>query len=216
VLTDEGRKQTSISYEQAFEIFRDVQHKVKLQIPQDGSKKSQQDIEELTDQDPNLLTAKDHKDQLRRIVQSFSPSGFERFCARLLRECNFSSVKGTGGPGDGGIDGYAVYMVNQLFGFKVAFQCKRYTEDKTVGSEEVENFRGSLQGKADKGILFTSSRFTPKAKTAAEREGATPIELIDVEKLIELLEQLKLGVIEKETVIIYDIQESFFEEFKYP
>ena len=43
---------------------------------------------------------------LLEVLQSLSPSGFERISRELLREHGFENVYVTGGSHDGGIDGY--------------------------------------------------------------------------------------------------------------
>src|SRR5690606_3419302 len=88
------------------------------------------------------------------VLKNLSPSGFERFCQRLLREVGFSEVHVTGKSGDGGIDGHGNLQVNHLVSFNVLFQCKRYSG--SVGSGEIRNFRGSMTGRTDKGIFLTS------------------------------------------------------------
>ena len=36
-----------------------------------------------------------------------------------------------------------------------------------------------MQGRGEKGLLITTGRFTKEAKSEANRDGVTPIELID-------------------------------------
>jgi restriction system protein len=104
----------------------------------------------------------EHSHNLLSIIQSLSPAGFERICKRLLTECGFQNVQVTGKSGDNGIDGIGLLEINDLVSFKVLFQCKRYKE--SVGSEPVRNFRGAMQGRADKGIILTTGRFTKEAR----------------------------------------------------
>ena len=52
-------------------------------------------------------------------------------------------------------------------------------------------------GRADKGLIMTTGRFTSDAQREAARDGATPIELIELidgAEICELLKSLKLGV----------------------
>lgn len=143
------------------------------------------------------------------ILQSLSPPGFERICKRLLTECGFQNVEITGKSGDHGIDGIGLLEINDLMNFKVLFQCKRYKE--SVGAGQVRDFRGAMQGRAEKGIILTTGRFTSDAKIEAKRDGVPPIELVDGDKLIEMFEKYELGLKPK---TVYDIDLSFFEEFK--
>ena len=46
-----------------------------------------------------------------------------------------------------------------------------------------------MQGRAEKGMIITTGRFTKEAKKEANRDGVTPIELIDGERLVNLFEK---------------------------
>ena len=72
------------------------------------------------------------------------------------------------------------------------FQCKRY--QGSVSSGMIRDFRGALQGRADKGVFLTTGTFTMDAKREAARDGVDPIELVDGEKLVKMFEGLELGV----------------------
>lgn len=109
----------------------------------------------------------------------------------MLRESGFVRVAVTGRSGDGGIDGTGVLRVN-LISFHVLFQCKRYAG--SVGAGMVRDFRGAMQGRADKGLVITTGTFTADARREATRDGAPAIDLIDGETLCLLLKDLRLGV----------------------
>jgi restriction system protein len=115
----------------------------------------------------------------------------------------------TGRSGDGGIDGHGVLQINPLVSFKVLFQCKRYQGSVAVSA--VRDFRGALQGRADKGIILTTGTFTTDAKREAIRDGATPIELVDGDKVVEMFEGLQLGLVPRTD---FDIDEEFFDEYR--
>jgi restriction system protein len=68
-----------------------------------------------------------------------------------------------------------------------------------------------MAGRTDRGIIITTGTFTAEARREGTREGVPPIELIDAEKLIEMLKSLELGLKPETT---YKVDESFFEEFK--
>jgi restriction system protein len=67
-----------------------------------------------------------------------------------------------------------------------------------------------MAGRADKGIIISTGAFTAEARREATRDGVPPIELIDSEKLIEMLEQLELGL---KRVTSYELDVGFFKEF---
>src|SRR5437868_1045140 len=84
------------------------------------------------------------------LVEILSPAAFERLIQRMLRESGFTQVEVTGRTGDGGIDGKGIAKINGILSFRVVFQCKRYRG--AVGAREIRDFRGAMQGRADKGL----------------------------------------------------------------
>jgi restriction system protein len=146
--------------------------------------------------------AEDWKDGLLETLLAMSPAAFERLTQRLLREAGFINVNVTGRSGDGGIDGLGVYRVS-LVGFPVFFQCKRYRA--SVGAGAVRDFRGAMAGRGDKGLLVTTGSFTADAKAEALRDGAPPIDLIDGDRLCDLLKEYRVGI-RVETKVIEDVE----------
>lgn len=141
------------------------------------------------------------------VLREMPPDAFERLTQRLLRESGFTKVEVTGRPSDGGIDGNGVLRMN-LVSFQVLFQCKRW--QNPVGPSVVRDFRGAMVGRADKGLIVTTSTFTSEARNEATRDGAPTIDLIDGESLCELLKERRLGV-EVRMVEEVDVRPSFFE-----
>jgi restriction system protein len=133
---------------------------------------------------------KDWKEQLLEQLLALAPDQFERLARRLLREAGFISATVTGRSGDGGIDGIGVYRLS-LVSFPVFFQCKRYKG--SVGAGAVRDFRGAMSGRGDKGLLITTGSFTTDAKQEATRDGAPPVDLIDGDRMCELLKEYELG-----------------------
>lgn len=149
------------------------------------------------------------REELHRILtQKLGPDAFERLTKRMLRESGFIQVEVTQRSGDRGIDGTGIIQINGLLSFHVVFQCKRYQGSVSVG--KVRDFRGAMVGRADKGLLITTGTFTQEAKREATRDGATPIDLIDGEDLIDMLKELRLGV-QTETIEKVDVDEEWFD-----
>lgn len=138
----------------------------------------------------------DHKtewqEELLEEIQKMTPDSFERLIQRLLRESGFIQVEVTGRTGDGGIDGHGILRLGGLISFNVIFQCKKW--QNPIGASQVRDFRGSMVGRADKGLLITTGTFTNDAMKEATRVGAPAIDLIDGNQLVEKLKQLSLGV----------------------
>jgi restriction endonuclease Mrr len=62
-------------------------------------------------------------------------------------------------------------------------------------------------------IIITTGTFTSEARREASRDGVPPIELIDGEKLVDMLENLELGL---KPVKAYEVDESFLQQCFYP
>jgi len=204
-LTEKGRK-TSLNMEQARDIFQ----KWSRIFQEQGNTKPK--VQEPIAEEPveeAISHPKNYREQVIDLMQSLPASGFERLSQRLLREAGFTKVVVTGQSGDGGIDGYGTLQINPLLSFKVLFQCKRYS--KSVSPTHVRDFRGAMAGCADKGIILTTGTFTTEARREATRDGVPPIELIDGEKLVDLLQSLELGL---KPITAYEIEPGFFNEFQ--
>lgn len=204
-LTEKGRV-TSLTFEQSREIFLRW-----VRIFQDLRREKaamQEPIAEQVAEGTGTLT-NDYREQIIELLLALPPSGFERLSQRLLREAGFIQVVVTGQSGDGGIDGHGTLQINPLVSFKVLFQCKRYS--KSVSPSHVRDFRGAMAGRADKGIIITTGSFTAEARREASRDGVPPIELIDGEKLVDMLENLELGL---RPITTYEIDPTFFSEFR--
>lgn len=140
------------------------------------------------------------RETLMATLLEMQPDAFERLCQRVLRESGFIQVEVTGRSGDGGIDGHGLVRLAGLISFPVIFQCKRYKN--TISSGIVRDFRGAMVGRADKGLIITTGRFTQDASQEATRDGAPPIDLIDGEQLIDKLKDLKLGVATRQVEVV--------------
>ena len=73
----------------------------------------------------------------------------------------------------------------------------------------MRDFRGAMVGRADKGLIITSSSFTADARREATRDGAPAIDLVDGEALCQLLKELKLGI-KVRLVEDVEVEPSFF------
>lgn len=204
-LTERGRA-SSLTHEQSREIFL---RWVKIFQEQRRAKAATEETIAEQIAEGTGAPSKDYRAETIELLLALPPAGFERLSQRLLRESGFTQVIVTGQSGDGGIDGHGTLQINPLVSFKVLFQCKRYA--KSVSPSHVRDFRGAMAGRADKGIIITTGSFTAEARREASRDGVPPIELIDGEKLIDMLEKLELGL---RPVTTYELNHSFFSEFR--
>ena len=151
----------------------------------------------------------DWKDELLTLLKAMSPEAFERLSKRVLREAGFIKVEVTGQSGDGGIDGIGVLRI-ALLSFQVYFQCKRWKG--SVPARQMRDFRGAMVGRQDKGLFITTGTFTADAQKEASRDGAPAIDLIDGDRLCDLLKDYKLGV-RTEMVEDVTLQPDWFANF---
>ncbi|MBI1226103.1 MAG: restriction endonuclease [Bacteroidetes bacterium] len=163
--------------------------------------------EETIDFVEQIEDVKDWKELLLNVLLSIPPASFERLVQRLLRESGFVQVEVTGKSGDGGIDGKGIVKISGFLSFHILFQCKRYKG--SISSSQIRDFRGAMQGRADKGLFVTTGTFSREAVKEATRDGAPPIDLIDGEQLCENLKEFKLGV-ETKFVEAVEIKNEWF------
>ena len=143
---------------------------------------------------------------------TLSPTGFEDLVIRLLEAMGYGragSVERTSATGDAGVDG--IISQDPLGLDRIYVQAKRYAEDRPIDRPRIHEFAGALLGKqGDRGVFITTSRFTQGAHNEADRINAR-IELIDGAKLAQLLVVYGVGVQTEETVVLYGLDEDFFE-----
>lgn len=175
-LTNEGLEK-KLTDADVYTLFKGVQESVK-KSPHITPKNLGLIFEEDTTED------EEHSIGLLNLIQNLPAFGFEKLCKRLLTEIGINDIIITGGSGDQGIDGKGIVKLNDVVSLNIVFQCKRYKE--TVSPHHVRDFRGAMQGRGEKGLIITTGRFTKEAKNEASRDGVTPIELIDGDRLVEL------------------------------
>ncbi len=201
-LTQEGN-QTSLTTDQAKALVQ------KIVKEYQDSRKAKESSAPVKNEDVAIVEDEEHSEDLLDTLKVMSPKGFERICKRLLTEIGIHDIQITGGAGDQGIDGIGRIRLNDVVNFNIVFQCKRYKE--TVSPALVRDFRGSMQGRAEKGLILTTGRFTQEAQKEANRDGVPPIELIDGERLVGLFEKYELGLKPK---TVYELVPEFFRSFE--
>lgn len=181
-LTQQGKETDAVD---PVEVKRFVRSR--RQAPNEGA--------EGTDQDDTADTEEveeSWREVLLEELLDLDPAKFERLCQRILRESGFVQVEVTGRSGDGGIDGTGTVELGGLLAFPVLFQCKRY--QGSVGPSVIRDFRGAMVARADRGLVLTTGIFSREARREARRDGAPPIDLVDRDRLLDKLKELRLGV----------------------
>jgi len=149
-------------------------------------------------------------DDLLETIGRASPKFFETLVLDLLHAMGYGASRAdlqhVGRSGDGGIDG--IISLDRLGLEKVFVQAKRW--QNSVGREVVQAFYGALAGqRANKGVLITTSSFTPHAIEFAN--SIERIVLIDGERLTDLMMEYAVGVSHR-TIKIPKMDSDYFEE----
>src|ERR1700733_5259964 len=126
------------------------------------------------------------REGIKSYISSKNPYEFQDLCAALLRGMGyytpFVSPKGR----DGGIDIMAYRDPLGTVAPRMKVQVKH--RESGASAPEVHQLLGILRGDGDVGIFISSGGFTSDAKAAA-RNSRVHIELIDLERFIELWQQ---------------------------
>ena len=197
VIMPKNKDITSVNVDDCVNTVRGLVVEKNLSLINDGDLEN--DGVELPDE------VKPWRRKLHDVLLNMNPYAFERLIQRVLRECGFVEVEVTKKSGDGGIDGFGRLVINGMFSFKVAFQCKRYSGIVPVG--DIRDFRGSLTTDIEKALFITTGVFSDPAKNEADTPGKMRIDLIDGEELMNRLAEFKIGV---KPVMEYEVEEEFF------
>lgn len=154
------------------------------------------------------------KNELIEIIKKCPPLFFEKLVIQLLLRMGYGgsrqeAARAVGKTGDGGIDG--IINEDRLGLDAIYIQAKRW--EGSVGSGVIRDFKGALDRKrAQKGVIITTSSFTPSAVQEAEDSRSYKIVLIDGDRLAKLMVEHNLGVSTAETYQIKRIDLEFFAD----
>ncbi|MDN4489258.1 restriction endonuclease [Demequina sp. SYSU T00068] len=151
-------------------------------------------------------------DLVQRIREA-APDFLERTLLTLFSRMGYGGTAGalehTGGVHDGGFDG--VINQDRLGIDRIYIQAKRYADGNTIGRPDVQGFLGALHhAGASGGIFVTTSDFSSGAREFAA--SAKPrVVLINGKELGELLVEHGVGVQERQTFTVVEVDDDFFE-----
>lgn len=151
-------------------------------------------------------------DELLDQVKQASPQFFEVLVIDLLVAMGYGGSREDAGEvvgksGDGGIDG--IIKEDRLGLDFVYVQAKRWED--AVSRPTVQGFAGSLEGaRARKGVLITTSRFTPGALEYV-KQIEKRIVLIGGEQLANYMIDFEIGVANVNTLHIRRIDQDYFD-----
>lgn len=156
---------------------------------------------------------RDLAQELLKRIKSCSPRFFEQLVVDLLVKMGYGGSykdagQAVGQSGDGGVDG--IIKEDKLGLDAIYIQAKRW--EGTVGRPVVQAFAGSLEGhRARKGVLITTSQFSPDAEDYITRIEKK-IVLIDGEELSTLMMDYGIGVADEASYIIKRLDIDYFNE----
>ena len=156
---------------------------------------------------------RDLSQELLNRIKSSPPRFFEQLVVDLLVAMGYGGSRidageAVGQSGDGGVDG--IIKEDKLGLDAIYLQAKRW--ENTVGRPVVQAFAGSLDGyRARKGVLITTSQFSPDAKDYVSRIEKK-IVLIDGEELAKLMIDYNIGVATDAAYEIKRLDTDYFEE----
>lgn len=223
--TDEGRKVLAQDIEridnkflQQYESFQEFQNRKGTQSP--GKQDTTETVEE-ADATPDEVLRAAHRqinvslaaDLLDKVRQS-SPQFFEDLIIELLLAMGYGgtsedAARALGQSGDNGVDG--VIDQDPLGVDQIYVQAKRYAEGNNIGAGDIRDFFGALNlKKAQKGIFFTTSSFSPSATQTAKDLGMR-IVLIDGQQFAKLMIRYNIGCRDEDILHLKKVDEEFFE-----
>jgi restriction system protein len=128
---------------------------------------------------------------LHERLLKMPPKDFQDLVGELLTKIGFQNVVVSKYSGDGGIDARGTLVVDNVVEITMAVQVKRFKNN--VQAPIVAMVRGSL-GAHERGLIVTTSDFSPGARTEARDPTKAPVALVDGDDLVILLIEHGMGV----------------------
>jgi restriction endonuclease Mrr len=129
----------------------------------------------------------------REIAHLSDAQAIEEFCLYVLRAYGMELSR-TGGSGDEGIDGIGTAPLSPVLSATVAVQAKRWDPTTVVSRDKVALFQRDARAKgAERAVIITLGKFSEPARQAA-RQATPTVDLIDGQRLCELLAEKQIGL----------------------
>lgn len=220
VLSAEGRRMLSLPDAQARKLVDEMDRQVRrartrqkpkaTPIEQTGSDQDldPQPLSSVSEEEADSLGL---KSALLLRLHALTPRGFEDFVVHLLKSYGMELAR-TGGPSDEGVDAIGLAPVSDVLADRVAVQIKRYNPEgsrSNIERKDVALFQRDAASKgAERAVFVTLGSFSQAARKAAT--DTTPhVNLVDGEKIWELVERKGLGL--RQTTIL---DSAWFDRFE--
>ena len=166
---------------------------------------------------PNLAVAEqakrandDARKELGKYLLEMDPYHFEHLIKRLLEAMNYDDVTVTKRTGDKGVDVVADIQLG-ISRVREVVQVKR--TQSNIGIQTLNQLRGSIPlFEAVRGSIVTLGGFTKQAKSVAIIPNVSPIELIDGDRLLDLLIEHDIGI-RKNRIEVLEFDEASLSQF---
>ncbi len=131
------------------------------------------------------------RDTLADMLEQLPRDAFERLFLRMLGEDGIGGIELIGSSDV--IEGMGTVGGGGFFSFRVSFKCIR--GGGRVSSGAIDDFRREVMvGRADRGLLITTGKFTQEAEIKAGSDRSPEIRLIDGDEFIDKLKDMQLGL----------------------
>ncbi len=149
------------------------------------------------------------KELLKKRLYQLSPYEFEHLVKELLEAMNYEDVRVTPCSHDKGVDVVATVQ-HGITTLKEVIQVKKNTHN--IQRKVLDELRGCLHRfDAFQGTIITLSDFSKGTKEASLERNASPITLINGDKLLDLLIENGLAV-KKKTIEYFTVDNDYFVE----
>ena len=132
----------------------------------------------------------DRRRPLLDHLKTLSPADLKKICQEVLCRSGFEGINIIRESSENCLEGECIFQKNLFMLPDVLFQFK-CVED-SIKAEEIRDFRRDMRRRADKGIFMTIGFFTEEAKQEAQRDGVSPVVLIDGKKLVGMIKKFKI------------------------
>lgn len=130
--------------------------------------------------------------RIHEAIATMDPYAFEHLVKRLLDEMGYEGVEVTRPSNDKGVDVVGRIQVG-ITPVTEVIQAKR--QQANVGRPVLDALRGSLyRWSAQRGTIITTASFSKGARECAFDLGTAPIQLIDGDRLVDLLIENGIGL----------------------
>jgi restriction system protein len=203
VLTAEAKRVLSLPEAEARDFLDEMDRQVRRARSRQKPKPTEQPVSD-QELDPEPLGSDseeeadslDLKAALLARLHALKPRAFEDFVVHLLKSYGMELAR-VGGPTDEGVDAIGLAPVSDVLADRVAVQIKRYDPEgarANIERRDVALFQRDAASKgAERAVFVTLGSFSQAARKAAT--DTTPhVNLIDGEKLWELVERKGMGL----------------------